>query len=49
MQKILLMAQDIEQCEKNLYACAFGIEKDELLNEEMKAWNVTINDGLEEL
>lgn len=44
-----LITQEVEQRERNLYACALSVEKDELLNEEMKAWDVTINDGLEEL
>jgi len=48
MQKVLISdPSDLtEQHERNLYACALSVEKDELLNEEMKAWDITINDGL---
>lgn len=41
-----LIAKEIEQREKNLYACALEVEKDKSLNKEMKAWGITINDGL---
>ena len=44
-----LIAQEVEQREKNLYNCALSLEQDELLNEEMKDWDVAINDGLKEL
>ena len=44
-----LITQEVEQRERNLYICALNVEKDELLNEEMKAWDAAINDGLEEL
>jgi hypothetical protein len=43
-----LIAKEVEQREKRLYSCALEVEKDELLNEEMKAWDITINDGLME-
>ena len=36
------------QREKNLYTCALEVEKDKALNKEMKAWDITTNDGLKE-
>ncbi|MEI8055261.1 MAG: hypothetical protein WCH10_04600 [bacterium] len=41
-----VIEKEIEQRERNLYACALEIEKDKLLNEEMWMWDVTISDGL---
>ena len=43
-----LIAKEIEQREKNLYSCALEVEQDPQINEEMKAWDITINDGLGE-
>jgi len=44
-----LIEKEIEQREKNLYACALEVEKDKTLNKEMKSWDITIKDGLKEL
>jgi hypothetical protein len=30
-----------------LYECAAAVEKDHLLNDEMKDWDITLQDGLE--
>lgn len=43
-----LIAEEIERRENNLYACALKVEKDNVLNEEMKAWDITIEDGIED-
>lgn len=32
---------------KKIYNCALNIEKEESLNKEMKEWEITIKDGLE--
>lgn len=44
-----LIANEIDQREKSLYACALEVEKDQALNEEMRTWDITTNDGLTEL
>ena len=43
-----LITKEIEQREKILYTCALEVEKDNALNKEMKAWDITTNDGLKE-
>lgn len=44
-----LIAEEIDRRENDLYANALSVEKDEALNKEMKAWDITSGDGLKEL
>lgn len=44
-----LIEQEIERREKSLYACALEVEKDEALNKEMKAWDITVSDGIKDI
>lgn len=44
-----LIAEEIKRREDNLYACALEVEKNDLLNEEMKTWDITVSDGIREL
>jgi hypothetical protein len=41
-----LIEQEIEKREKTLYECAVAVEKDSKLHDEMKDWDVTLQDGL---
>jgi metal-responsive CopG/Arc/MetJ family transcriptional regulator len=41
-----LIEKEIEKREKALYECAVAVEQDNELNQEMKDWNVTLQDGL---
>lgn len=41
-----LIAKEIEKRERKLYACALEVEKDSILAGEMKDWDITISDGL---
>lgn len=41
-----LIEKEIERREKALYECALAVEADAALNEEMKDWSVTMQDGL---
>lgn len=43
---VKLIEKEIERREKALYECALAVENDASLNEEMQAWEVTIQDGL---
>jgi len=43
-----LLKEEIEKREKALYKIAQAVEKDTALNREMKDWDVTLNDGLED-
>jgi len=43
---VALIEQEIEKREQALYNCAIAVEKDAALNQEMKEWDVTIQDGL---
>jgi hypothetical protein len=43
-----LIAKEIEKREKALYECALAVEKDSALKEEMKDWDVTLQDGLDD-
>jgi len=43
---VRLIADEIALREQNLYTCALAVEKDQALNKEMKAWDTTIKDGL---
>lgn len=44
-----LIAKEIELREKKLYACALELENDKALTKEMKDWNITVADGLDEV
>ncbi|WP_419421464.1 hypothetical protein ACNVED_16170 (plasmid) [Legionella sp. D16C41] len=43
---VKLIEKEIERREKALYECALAVEADTALNEEMKEWNITLEDGL---
>ncbi len=43
-----LIEKEIEKREKALYACAVAVEKDAALQQEMKAWDTTLQDGLDD-
>ena len=43
-----LIEQEVERREHQLLECAQQVELDQQLNQEMKAWDVTITDGLED-
>ena len=42
-----LIEQEIKKREKFLYECALAVEKDTALQEEMKEWDVTLQDGVD--
>ena len=41
-----LIEKEIERREKALYECALAVDNDANLQEEMKAWDITLQDGL---
>jgi len=41
-----LIEKEIEKRERQLHECALAVEKDLALHEEMKEWDVTLQDGL---
>ncbi|MCI0401293.1 MAG: hypothetical protein L0Z68_08355 [Gammaproteobacteria bacterium] len=43
----LLLEHEIKRREEALYRCALKVEADESLHEEMKDWEVTQGDGIE--
>lgn len=43
---VQLIEREIEKREKALYDCAVAVEQDHQLNQEMKDWDVTLQDGL---
>ena len=43
-----LIEQEVERREKMLYECAAAVEKDSVLQDDMKAWDTTLQDGLED-
>ncbi len=43
---VQLIEKEIEKREKALYKCAVAVEQDNELNQEMKEWEVTLQDGL---
>jgi hypothetical protein len=43
-----LIEAEISRREKTLYDCAVAVEKDRALSKEMKEWDVTLQDGLED-
>ena len=45
---VCLMVQEIEKREQLLYECAIAVEKDTALQQEMKEWDTTLADGLDD-
>lgn len=45
---VRLIANEVARREQDLYTCALAVEKDQALNKEMKAWDTTIKDGLDD-
>lgn len=43
---VSLIEKEIERREKALYECALAVEADNELNQEMKDWDATLQDGL---
>ena len=43
-----LIEKEIERREKALYDCALAVEKDDALNQEMREWDVTLQDGVQD-
>lgn len=43
---VQLIENEIEKREKALYECAMAVEQDFKLNQEMQAWDITLQDGL---
>jgi hypothetical protein len=43
-----LIEQEVERREHHLLECAQQVEEDQQVNQEMKAWAVTLLDGLED-
>lgn len=41
-----LLEQELEKREQALYQCALEVEADDALREEMKDWDITVDDGL---
>jgi len=42
-----LLEQEVSRREEVLFQCALAVEKDEALNNDMVAWDVTAGDGIE--
>jgi hypothetical protein len=43
-----LLEQELEKRERALYQCALEVEADEVLREEMKDWETTLGDGIDD-
>ena len=43
---VRLIEAEIDKREKALYECAVAVENDASLNDEMKAWDITLQDGM---
>jgi metal-responsive CopG/Arc/MetJ family transcriptional regulator len=43
---VQLIEKEIEKRERALYECAAAVEQDNKLNQEMEAWEPTLQDGL---
>jgi hypothetical protein len=41
-----IITLEIKKREQLLYECAVAVEKDHALNQEMKEWNITLQDGI---
>ena len=44
----MLIEQEVERREHRLLECAQQVEEDQQVNQEMKVWEVTLLDGLED-
>ncbi|OGT57326.1 MAG: hypothetical protein A3F43_05270 [Gammaproteobacteria bacterium RIFCSPHIGHO2_12_FULL_42_10] len=44
-----LIEKEVIKREQTLYECALAVEKDHSLQQEMEEWDITINDGLNEI
>jgi len=42
-----LLEQEITRREEILFRCALAVEKDEALNQDVAAWDITAGDGIE--
>ncbi|MBA2708995.1 MAG: hypothetical protein H0U57_00140 [Tatlockia sp.] len=45
---VKLIEKEVERREKALYECALAVEQDAGLNNEMKEWDVTLQNGLKD-
>ena len=45
---VAYLLEEIKRREQALYQCALEVEADEALQEEMKDWEVTLGDGIED-
>jgi hypothetical protein len=45
---VRLIDNELKKREKRLYDCAVEVEAETALNKEMKDWNVTLNDGIQD-
>jgi len=43
-----LIEEEVKRREQSLYECASEVEKDSSLNDEMKDWDATLQDGLDD-
>jgi len=43
-----LLETEVKRREEDLYQCALGVEKDQALGEEMKDWDVTAGNGIDD-
>lgn len=43
-----LIEKEVEKRENTLYECALAVEKDAALQKEMKEWDITLQDGLDD-
>ncbi len=43
---VRLIEAEIDRREKALYECAVAVENDTSLNDEMKDWDITLQDGM---
>ncbi|MDD3847363.1 MAG: hypothetical protein PHC90_13520 [Syntrophorhabdaceae bacterium] len=43
-----LLETEVKRREEGLYQCALGVEKDQALSKEMKDWDVTAGDGIDD-
>jgi metal-responsive CopG/Arc/MetJ family transcriptional regulator len=42
-----LIEEEVKKREKSLYECAVAVERDHVLNDEMKDWDITLQDGFD--
>jgi len=43
-----LIEEEVKRRERSLYECAAEVERDSALNDEMKDWDITLQDGLDD-